>query len=183
MLYPYVARLLNQTTIFPSLQERIANMLNLEGAVNQHAAQRSEEIIGNLPLPEMFQSLLHYNNRPDMFALLQVSTIEDYITSFFANMVINGIAMLIVFVLVLLVLSFVGGLLDVVSMLPVISSINHAGGLVIGLAMGMAVAWVGLFALMLFATGANPDIHDLLEGSVITQWMLDRTLPYFTEVQ
>ena len=183
MLYPHVARLLHQTAIFPALQDRIARALNLEGAVNRHTTERGEEIIGNLPLPEMFQSLLHYNNRPDMFALLRVATIEDYITSFFANMVINGIAMLIVFVLVLIILSVIGGMLDIVSMLPIISSINRAGGLVIGLAMGAAVAWVGLFALTLFATGANPNLHDLIEGSSIAQWLPDRTLSHFTEVQ
>jgi len=182
-LYPHVARLLNQTAIFPTLQDNIARALNLEGTVNRHTAQRGEEIIGNLPLPEMFQSLLHYNNRPDMFALLQVSTIEDYITSFFANMVVNGIAMLIVFVLVLLVLSFVGELLDVVSMLPIISSLNHAGGLAIGLVMGAAVAWIGLIAVMLFAAGVNPYIYNMLEESTIAQFMLERTLPRFTEVQ
>jgi len=183
MLYPHVARMLNQTTIFPRIQESIANTLNLEGVVNEHTAQRGEEIISALPLPYMFQSLLHYNNRPDVFAILQVGTIEDYITGFFANMIVNGIAMFIVFVLVLIVLSFIGNLLDIVSMLPVISTMNRAGGLAIGLAMGVAVAWIGIVAFMLFGTGVYPNIYTMLEESVIAQWMLEGTLPHFIGMQ
>ena len=165
-LYPYVARALRQTALFPLLERRIAAGLNLEENI----------AFENLPIPGFLQSILHNNNNPDMFALLQVATVEEYISSFFATMILNGIAVLAVFALALIVLGIVGYALDLVSKLPVINFVNRACGFIFGLVVSVAVIWLCL-VVAVFAGGE--DLHALLDGSRVAGWLFEVTLPQF----
>jgi len=184
-LYPYAARFLRETQLFPMIRDGIARAMNLQAVFNEHTAARGAEIIDRLPLPGALRAQLHLNNTPDMFELLRVATVEEYISSFFANMVINAIAILAVFVLAMVALAIVGSLLDIVGMLPVIRTLNRVGGLAVGLAIGAILVWVGLVAMtLMFAAGVHPSLNDLLQGSVITAWIFDNEfiLPWLTAV-
>ena len=180
-LYPYVARFLRGTALFPTIKEGIANAMNLQGFFNDHI--QSATVIDQLPLPEALRNILHTNNTPDMFEILQVATVEEYVAGFFANMVTNGIAMVAVFLLTWLVLVIVGNLLDIVSMLPVIRTLNNVGGLLFGVAISAILVWVGLVVVALFAIGSHPQVFILLEESAIAQRIFEATLPQLTNVQ
>ncbi|MCL2287403.1 MAG: CvpA family protein [Firmicutes bacterium] len=181
-LYPYVARALRQTELFPTIRDGIARAMNLEGFFADQTAAYSVDIIDNLPLPGILQRILHSYNTPNMFELLQVATIEEYIAGFFANMVINGISILAVFALTMLALTFIGYALDIVSMLPVIRTLNRIGGLVFGVIMSAVILWFGLVLVALFATTAHPMINEMLEGSWIAQRLFEITVPQLITV-
>jgi len=168
-LYPHVARALHQTTLFTIIKQRVATTLNLEGVPGL-------DIIDNLPIPRFMQTILHNNNTPGMFELLQVDTIEDYILSFFANMVLTGIAALAVFVLALIVLVVIGYALDLVSKLPVINFVNRVCGLLFGFTISITVIWLCLIVLVL---AGSADLHGLLDGSWLASRLLEATLPQF----
>ena len=184
-LYPHVSRMLRQTGLFGSIQRSISRAMNLEAVFNEHAAARGTEIIDALPLPAALRSLLHVNNTPNMYELLRVYTLEDYITGFFANMVINGIAVLAVFLLVMVILGLIGGLLDIVGKLPVINTLNNVGGLAIGSLLGMLLGWAGVaIMIMMFTSTGSPLMYDLLQGSFVARFFLDNEfiLPRLTLV-
>jgi len=185
-LYAPVARLLRDSPLYTSIQNSIARALNLEGVVGNLGGQamaRPMEVIDSLPLPLSMRERLHTYNTPDMYELLRVGTIEDYISGFFANMAINGIAIVAVFILVLLILSIAGAALDIVAKLPVINTFNNLGGLAVGLALGVALAWIAIVVMtMFFATGANANMYELMEGSLFTRWVMDSMMPQFTAV-
>jgi len=181
-LYPYVARALRQTELFPTIRDAIARAMNLEGFVADQTVAHSAEVIDNLPLPGILQRLLHSYNTPNMFELLQVATIEEYVAGFFANMVINGIAILAVFALTMIALTFIGYALDIVSMLPVIRTLNRIGGFAFGIVMSGVIIWFGLVLVALFATTAHPLINEMLEGSWIAQRLFEITLPQLVAV-
>lgn len=184
-LYPYAARFLRDTVIFVNIRDGIARAMNLEVVFNQHTTARGAELIDMLPLPNALRALLHTYNTPDMFALLQVATIEDYIAGFFANMVINALAVLLVFMIAMVALAIIGSALDIVGMLPVIRTLNRAGGLAVGLVMGAVLVWLGIVIMMLlFATGAHPDMYELMQGSVAVRWVFENQfiLPVLTSI-
>jgi len=168
-LYPYVARALRQTALFPAIKDRIAEALNLEG-------MRGSYVIDNLPIPGFLQSILHNNNTPDMFELLQVSTVEDYIASFFASMIMSGIAALAVFALAMIALAIIGYALDLVSKLPVINFVNRVCGLLFGFIVSIAIIWLCLVVVVL---AGSEGLHGLLDGSRVAGWLFDITLPQF----
>jgi uncharacterized membrane protein required for colicin V production len=191
LLYPHAARVLHATPLATSIRNWVSTQLNLQGMAREaemgleaaaYSAQR--DFIDRLPLPGALRDMLHANNLPEMHGLLQVDTIDEYVSGFFANMAINAIAILLVFFIVMLLLTVAGYALDIVGMLPVIRTFNRAGGLIFGLALGAGLAWLGLVLLTLpFATGANPQMYELMRGSLFAQWVLDSVLPTLQNVR
>jgi uncharacterized membrane protein required for colicin V production len=156
--------------------------MDLETFVADQTAVQSAYLIDSLPLPLILQNMLHSNNTPNMFELLQVATLEEYIAGFFTNMAINGIAILAVFLLTLLALTFIGIALDIVAKLPVIRTLNRLGGLIFGLAMSAVIVWFALVIIALFVVSAHPMVSQMLEGSWITQRLFELTLPQLAMV-
>ncbi len=106
--------------------------------------------------------------------MLGVDNVEEYIAGFFANMILNVLSIIIIFVLACVILGVAGSLLDLVGRLPVISTLNRAGGLAVGLVMGLAVSWVGLLVLgVLFTTPAYGDVYAYAQGSFAARWLID----------
>ncbi|MCL2197856.1 MAG: CvpA family protein [Defluviitaleaceae bacterium] len=183
MLFPYAAAFLRETVIFDVLQESIKTGLNLEGFVTQYAAGRQADIIESLPIPAAFRGLLHAQFEADMHGVLQFDTIEDYVSAFFANIAVNGIAIVLVFILSLLILSVFGAVLDIVGRLPVINTFNRLGGFVFGILMGAGISWLVIVVLsMFFATSTNAEIYDLMINSVFAGGVFERMIGPLTEV-
>jgi len=181
-LYPIVAGFLRDSALYDSISGRIASATSIENAFRNNApapdvteATRGTDIINSLPLPDALRNTLYERNTPDMFELLGVRTVEEHITGFFANIVINAISLIVVFVLVLVILHFIGKALNIVDMIPIVSSFNRAGGLGAGVLIGIGVVWLAVFAItMFFATGVSEGFSEAIQGSSVVSWMLDR---------
>lgn len=173
-----VARWLRESELYDIVQEGIAQAINLEALVAQHGAGA----IDNLPIPGALQGLLHTNNNSNMFELLQVHTLEEYIAGFFANMVMNGLGILLVFVLALLALAVVGKLLDIISVLPVIGTINSVAGLLFGVIVSLIIIWVSLIFCGLFVIAVYPEVQPILDNSWVAQRLFEITLPQLARV-
>ena len=181
-IYPFVARALRQTVLFPRIQQGISNALNLENIFYGQSAVSGAEVIDTLPIPAILQNLLHSYNTPNMFEMLQVETVEEYVSGFFANIAINGIAILVVFIFTLILLILIGNALDIVSMLPIIRTVNRIGGVIFGVALGAIVIWLALIIVVLFVVGNHPSVYAILENSIVVEWVLERTLPQLAVV-
>jgi len=183
-LYPHVSRFLRNTFIYENIRARIAGAANIEGTFREHAPSpdisetlRGREVINSLPLPESMRSRLYEGNTPDMFELLRVNTVEEYITGFFANIVVNVISLVLVFVLALLILFLIGKALRLVDRIPIVSTFNQAGGLIAGALIGAGAVWLGVTVMtMFFSAGANETMYGLIQGSALTRWMLNSGL-------
>jgi len=178
LFYPYVARFLRGTNLFTGIQNRVQAQLGLGDFVTEHAANRQTEIIDSLPLPASLRDFLQTRFNPDIHGLLRVDTVEEYISAFFADIAINGIALFVVFLMVLFALSIIGGFLDIVGRLPIIRTFNNLGGLVVGIALGVGIAWLGLAVMsMLFVGGANSDVYEMVQGSLFATLFPEFVLP------
>jgi len=169
---PHVARVLRQTELFPSIQGAMSRFMNFE-ALNAN-------LIDQLPLPAALQSLLHSNNTPDMFEILQVDTIEEYVSGFLANMIITGLAILLVFIVAMIALAIVGSAINVVGRLPVINLVNSVGGALFGLVTSSAAIWLCLVVAAFFAY--NDTVYSLLDGSWVARFVFEGTLPQLATV-
>jgi len=180
-LQPVVAGFLRGTFVYDGLQNRIASAAGFERVFAEHTPNpgitetaRGNNIINALPLLESVRDTLYTSNTPDMFELLRVRTIEEYVTGFFANIVINVISLLIVFILVFLILHFVGKILNIVDYIPVVGTLNSVGGLIAGVLIGGVFIWVGLYLMtMFFSTSANEALYNLIQGSALVGWLIN----------
>jgi len=180
-LYPIVSRFLRDSFIYENIRGRIAGAANIEGVFQENIpnpdineALRGREIINSLPLPQSMREMLYEGNTPDMFELLRVNTIEDYISGFFANIVINVISLVLVFILALVILHFIGKALKIVDRIPVINTFNRVGGLIVGALIGAGIVWLCVTVItMFFSVGASGTMYELMQGSALTRWLLD----------
>ena len=178
-LYPPVARFLRDSFIFDSLRDRIITAANFEAVFRENLpspnigeAMRNSNIINALPLPQQIRDVIYNHNTPDIYELLRVRTIEEYIAGFFANIVINVMAMLLVFIIVMVALRLIGKALNLVDRVPVVSMVNNIGGMVAGALLGAGFIWLGISILTMFSSiGGNNTLYSMMEGSWVVSWL------------
>ena len=152
-LTPTVSELLRKTPFFDALTNTVGNGLHLENAIGDAAMQTQTEIIESMHLKE---SLVE-NNNPVIYHLLDVESLQSYIAGFLANICINIISVLLVFVVVWLAVKFVLKALNLISKLPVLNFFNRACGFLVGLLKGLCVAWLICFVLTFFQCNSAFD--------------------------
>ncbi|MCL2577209.1 MAG: CvpA family protein [Defluviitaleaceae bacterium] len=178
MLYPYVAQFLRGTLVFSGIQDSVKSGLDLGGFVSEYSTEWQNEVFESLPLSTQIRSFLFSHFEPDVHGILRIDTIEEYISLFFANIAINGIAIIVVFFLVIIILSVIGIAIDIVGKLPVIKTFNNLGGFIVGVVIGAGISWICIVVLsMVFATSANEEIFELIQDSFIVSRVTDLVLP------
>jgi len=186
-----VAQFLRDSFVYDGIRGRIAGSAGVEAAFREYMPMpgigggiQERNAINALPVPQPLRELLYEYNTPDVRGILRVGTLEDFVAGFLANIVINVISVLVVFILVLLILHLIGKALHIVDKLPVISSLNRLGGVMVGAAIGAGVVWLGMVVVMMFISAGGGAVYDLVQGSAVTGWMLDNgwLLPRLTTV-
>jgi uncharacterized membrane protein required for colicin V production len=177
LFYPRVGSWLRSTPLFDGMKEYFIKLLDLRPLVEGKVADAAETtgLAGLLEnIPEMLRGPLERFNTPDVYEMLGVRSLEEYVGGFIANVLLQILAMILVFCLVMILMKLIGGVLDTVARLPVINLINRVGGLAAGLIIGVVLVWVGLaLANMFFAGPSYPEARDMLESSVAAGWFLE----------
>lgn len=156
-LTPTVSELLRKTPFFDALTNTVGNGLHLENAIGDAAMQTQTEIIKSMHLPDFLKESLVENNNPVIYHLLDVESLQSYIAGFLANICINIISVLLVFVVVWLAVKFVLKALNLISKLPVLNFFNRACGFLVGLLKGLCVTWLICFVLTFFQCNSAFD--------------------------
>lgn len=162
-LYPYVSQfLIKNTGVYASIRNSIIGLLNLNNTT-QNVNSTGEQInfINQLSLPEQFKHLLVTNNNSEVYNLLNVNSIGEYIGGLIATLIINIICFLGVFIIVTILVKLFINVLDLVSKLPVLNQINKFGGLILGAIKGVIIVWI-LFLVMSIMS-ANPNLSNVFE--------------------
>jgi uncharacterized membrane protein required for colicin V production len=180
-IFPFVASFLRMTPLFSMIQNGIRGSLRLDDFVMEQVTNGPAEIIAALPLPAAFRGLLEERFEPAVHGVLQVDTIEYYVSGFFANIAINGIAIILAFMLVMVLLSVGGAMLDIVGKMPVINTFNNIGGLIVGILLGIGISWLCVIGMaFFFASSANPDVYYFMQNSFFAGGVLESMLPQLT---
>ena len=156
-LTPTVSELLRKTPFFDALTNTVGNGMHLENAIGDAAMQTQTEIIQSMHLPDFLKESLVENNNPVIYHLLDVESLQSYIAGFLANICINIISVLLVFIVVWLAVKFVLKALNLISKLPVLNFFNRACGFLVGLLKGLCVAWLICFVLTFFQCNSAFD--------------------------
>lgn len=83
-----------------------------------------------------------------------------------------GISAILVFVIVCIILSIIGGLLSIVDHLPVVRQINHFLGAVLGLLIGLLFVFIALTIIGLFSKeGLGHELAQLIKQSDVLLWL------------
>ncbi len=128
--------------------------------------------IESLFLPEALKSSMIGNNNYEAYAVLGVNTFGDYIGVFLANIVVNAIALLGVFLITFIVLRLIGRSLSLVNHIPLVGLANRVLGMVANGIIGYFVIQLLMFVFTMMATGQNffAEIVLAIENSAVAVW-------------
>ena len=141
-LTPMVGMLLRKTPMFGSLADSIGKSMHLDTVMSNAAMQTQTEIIQNMHLPDFLKDALLANNNPVIYNLLDVDGLKEYIAGFLANVCINIVSVILVFVVVLFLARFLLKALNLVSKLPILNFFNRSCGMLIGGVKGLFWIWL-----------------------------------------
>lgn len=193
---PYVTGFIRQNTAVQQVMER--GLLNLAGLDDDLSGLRKDNraelehpsgqrgIIEHLRLPEQMKEALIENNNNEVYKLLGVDAFFDYIAAYLANMVLNIIGSVLLFILVYAGLRLMIRWLDVIARLPVLSGMNQIAGAVLGGVQGLLILWVlcllvkacagtGWGQMVIAQIGKSPWLLFLYENNLFN-WLLAELL-------
>ena len=128
--------------------------------------------IEGLFLPEALKTNMIGNNNYEAYAALGVSNFQEYVGVFLANMVVNAIALLGVFLILLIGLRLLGSSMRIVNHIPLVGLANRLLGTAANGVIGYFVIQFGMFVCTLLATGQNffSGIVLAIENSTVGIW-------------
>jgi len=103
---------------------------------------RQRQVIEELKLPQQIKDALLENNNHEVYEMLGVSSFFEYVGSYLADMFLNLIGTVVLFVAVFVVLRLLIRWLDLLARLPILYGINQIAGAVLGAVQGMAYLWI-----------------------------------------
>ena len=108
------------------------------------------EYIESMTLPSLIKELLIENKTPDVYNVMAVNGFKEYIAHLISIFIINVGSFLVIIIIVKILLSIIGGTLDLIGKLPIIRGLNRVAGLFAGIVHGVIVVWIGFVVITLF---------------------------------
>lgn len=178
IIYPVVNVILKMTPLYLNINEWISNRIseiNFGAGVQAQGRAITENITW---LPQFVGEALVRNNNTEVYKVLGVQNVVDYVSISITNVVISMLAVLITWFILKCVL--VGGLRmvgNMIAKLPVISSFNHFGGFCIGLIKGLLTFWiVTLIIPCIIAIPAYQSFETYIQTSILFKWLYENNL-------
>lgn len=134
-------------------------------------------LIQNLPVPKFLRDLMLEYNNSEGYRKLAAENFAEYLTHFFADIILNIVAFIVTLVVVQLILWSVMTALNLFTKLPVLHLLNKVGGLAVGIFQGVLVVWV-IFLIIsaLSATQIGMTLMEMINDSSILKGIYDSNL-------
>ena len=109
--------------------------------------------------------------------MLEDAGVYEKVGEFVAEQILQRAAWTISFTIILIAMAIAVHVLDLIAKLPVLNSINHLGGLAIGLLEGMIVVWL-LFLVVVLCQGTpwGREMMESIQGNVFLKFLYDNNL-------
>lgn len=168
-IYPIIEQMLKLTPLYEGIKTWIREILPEVGNVGLQA--QANIIEDTLKwMPNLITDQIIKNNNPEIYQLLGVSNLIEYIVTSVANLCIMGIAIVICFVVIKIGLTVGINILDLVAKLPILKTANKWAGFVLGLIKGVFIIWlICLIIPFLIMIPQFSELKSLIEQSFLME--------------
>lgn len=184
-MYPIVTKILKFTPLYEQIRtwniEKLSGMQVVGGLQAQNNAIR--DTISWLP-DFMVDNIVQHNN-PEIYGLMKVDTLVEYIGTYIADICISAIAIIGIWVIVRIVLSMTVGTLDILAKLPILNSANKLAGGILGGIKSVCFIWlIYVIVPFLILLPKLSFIEQLLAQSMLARWLYENNLilQYFNQI-
>ena len=178
ILYPCVNKLLCQYTVLDDvIEQKIIEKFELPEETK--TATRNEEIdtIENLDLPDNVKGWLIANCNGETFLESGVDNVCSYIAKSLTAMVMRGISYVLTLLVLLLLLHILIMVLDVANYIPIVKSINKAGGAIFGAGQGILIVWIFMGIVTLLSTFSWAyQVIQMIDESPLLAWLYKKDI-------
>lgn len=178
ILYPGVNKLLCQYTVLDDvIEQKIIEKFELPE--EPKTATRNEEIdtIENLDLPDNVKGWLIANCNGETFLESGVDNVCSYIAKSLTAMVMRGISYVLTLLVLLLLLHILIMVLDVANYIPIVKSINKAGGAIFGAGQGILIVWIFMGIVTLLSTFSWAyQVIQMIDESPLLAWLYKKDI-------
>ena len=178
ILYPGVNKLLCQYTVLDDvIEQKIIEKFELPEETK--TATRNEEIdtIENLDLPDNVKGWLIANCDGETFLESGVDNVCSYIAKSLTAMVMRGISYVLTLLVLLLLLHILIMVLDVANYIPIVKSINKAGGAIFGAGQGILIVWIFMGIVTLLSTFSWAyQVIQMIDESPLLAWLYKKDI-------
>jgi uncharacterized membrane protein required for colicin V production len=148
---PYINNYMrNNDKIYEGISSKVEKMLPF--SEKEVIDEEQEGFIQELSLPQSIKDSLMKNNTVEVYKEMAIDNFEDYVSSYLTGVILNAMAFIITFVVVLILLWVICFALNLISKLPLLNQINKTAGLVAGLVHGLVVVWIFFILLTVFGS-------------------------------
>lgn len=138
---PVSAMIASATSFDESIEESVAELVSANEVVDLQS-------LSKLNLPTQIEEVIVEG------AAGAVGGFTEYIVSTVADLILRAITFFVLIIIIYIVVRIVIFMLDFISKLPVINSINKTGGLVVGLLQGLLIVWIACLVVTAFGDKA-----------------------------
>lgn len=178
ILYPGVNKLLCQYTVLDDvIEQKIIEKFELPEETK--TATRNEEIdtIESLDLPDNVKGWLIANCNGETFLESGVDNVCSYIAKSLTAMVMRGISYVLTLLVLLLLLHILIMVLDVANYIPIVKSINKAGGAIFGAGQGILIVWIFMGIVTLLSTFSWAyQVIQMIDESPLLAWLYKKDI-------
>jgi uncharacterized membrane protein required for colicin V production len=153
MLSGPIETVIKKTPMYDSVKEQMSDYVTkqIEDEVNTSSIEAQKEAIKKLNMPSVIEDKLITNNTSAEMIDMGVNSFSEYIATYLANVLVQALSVIVMFLIIKIILRIVTTALNIVSRLPVIKEVNKSLGGIVGLAEGVLVLWVACLVLTAFA--------------------------------
>lgn len=168
-LSPVVSKLLADSSIFTKVKEAVQKSVEGKMAeISEAGAQVTKQaLVDKLPLP----GFLRDNIAEGVRSGLSGSGLVEPISHQVALAVMDILAVVLVFILLKVGLSFLAVVIKGISKLPVLKQVDKLGGIVFGAVAGILVVYVAFAVLMIFN---SEKLFTAMNDSTIAQFFFEK---------
>lgn len=138
---PVSAMISSATSFDESIHESVSELVASSGVMDVNS-------ISKLNLPTQIEEIIIDG------ASGAVEGFNEYLVSTVSDLILKAITFFVLIIIIYIIVRIVIFMLDFISKLPVINSINKSGGLVVGLLQGLLFVWIACLIVTAFGDKA-----------------------------
>ncbi|WP_070000697.1 CvpA family protein [Cellulosilyticum sp. I15G10I2] len=178
LMYPIINSFLKLTPIYGIINKWIASKLahvEFGTGIQTQGNAISENITW---LPKLMSEQIIKNNNQEVYKLLNVSHVGDYVSTYLTHIILSLLSLLVTWLILKILLTiFLNTTHVMVSHLPVVSTVNKIGGLGAGIGKGLLSIWIVCLLVPFAITYPYfAGIEAYIADSQLAKWLYENNM-------
>lgn len=128
-------------------------------------------------LPSFMKNAILENNNSEIYKILGVASFTEYVAAYIAQMAIKLVSFLVTFLLAIIIVRALMAAVDIIGELPVLGTLNHIAGGILGIAGALLFVWLGFLVItVMYSTAFGKTCFDMIESSRILTFLYDKNI-------